>query len=457
MTTYEPLDRSLATLFAEEATAAGPHDLADRIVAVTARLRPRPTWRARIDQAGWITPSRRRGIIAIPSGSRAWLLVALALVLATSVVVAGSLLRDRPPVLRGVFVPAGSLPTPGTVALLRPDGFVLVFGGKAAAEAGLGSLGNDAESVLLFDPASGHSREIGMTPSSVSFAVPLEDGRVLAIGLDVPAGVGGGSSGGRVLMVDPATETVRELGTTFARQLAEAGVRLADGRVLLVGDAAGTAEVELFDPVNGTFAATGSTTRPMMQPTATLLQDGRVLVVGDREPVAEIFDPATGTFGQTGPMSGPHEAFTATLLRDGRVLIAGGWATNGTVVDGNFFATEPERLSSMVEIFDPSTGQFGQVGPMVTPRVQHFAVALADGRVLIGGGRNAAGSEALSAEIFDPATGTFIATGPLTTARFAAGALFLPDGRVLVIGSVPELGATNPTELLAASSLEVFE
>ena len=227
--------------------------------------------------------------------------------------------------------------------------------------------------------------------------------------------------------------------------------------MLLVGDAAGTTDAELFDPATGTFAATGSTSRSMMQPTATLLLDGRVLVVGDRERVAEIYDPVTGTFSQTGPMSGPREAFTAALLQDGRVLIAGGWATIGTVVDGTFFPSEPERLGSSVEIFDPSSGMFTQVGPMVTPRIHHFAVALSDGRVLIGGGSNAAGSAVLEAELFDPMTGTFSATGTLTRARLGAGALLLPTGRVLVIGSVPEFGNTTPPEAPAVSSLEVFE
>ena len=92
---------------------------------------------------------------------------------------------------------------------------------------------------------------------------------------------------------------------TVGSHLSGAGVLLADGRVLLVGDAAGTTEAELFDPATGAFTATGSTTKPMMQPTATLL-DGRVLVVSAREPVAELYDPTTGTFTETGSMSGPR-------------------------------------------------------------------------------------------------------------------------------------------------------
>lgn len=467
MTTYEPLDRSLSTLFADEASAAAPFDLADRIVASTARLRPRSSWRARLDQAGsggaagpWVN------VVGQPA-SRTWLFVAVALVLAATVAIAGALLLNRQPAIRGVFEPAGSLGTAATTALLRPDGQVLIFGGNAAAEAGLGSLGATPGSILLYDPATGTSREIGTTAASVNFAVALADGRILAIEL-APSPPGGGSSGDSgAEIVDPYSGLVTPIGPTIGRHLFGAGVLLADGQVLLVGDAVGTTEAELFDPASGMFTATGSTTIPMMQPTATLLADGRVLVVGEREPIAELYDPATGTFLRTGSMSGPREHFTATLLRDGRVLIVGGWATNGTVVDGVFTPSEPARLGTTAEIFDPATGLFTQVGPVVAPRVYHFAVALADGRVLIGGGSSSTRSDpgsggivepvVLVAELFDPATGRFSPTGSLSTPRFVAGAVRLLDGRVLIIGTVRPSGSGSATDPLAASSLEVFE
>jgi hypothetical protein len=465
VTTFEPLDRSLSTLFGDEAEAAAPRDLADRIVARTARLRPRSTWRARLHQAGRASGSRPRANLAGQPASRVWLFVGLALVLAATAAVAGALLLSREPALRGVFVPAGSLTTPATAALLRPDGHVLIFGGSVTATNGLGSLGGDPESVLLYDPVTGAIREIGTTSASVSFAVSLADGRVLAIQLAASPPGGGSSGASGASLIDPDRAQVVPLGSTSQRHLGGAGALLADGRVLLVGEAAGTSDAELFDPAMRTFTATGATSTPMMQPSATVLADGRVLVVGDREPVAEVYDPTTGTFSRTGAMSGPREAFTATTLADGRVLIVGGWATNGTVVDGNFFPSETARLGTTGEIFDPKTGLFTQVGSMVTPRVYHFAVALADGRVLVGGGSNSPAADAgsggivdplaLDAELFDPSTGTFTRTGALGVARLGAGAVRLLDGRVLVIGSVrPNVGLADP---LAASSMEIFE
>ena len=456
MTTYEPLDRSLAAIFAEEAAVPAPVDLADRIVAATAGLRPRPGWRARLRQESWGQQSGTMATLTGRPSSRAWLVVALVLILAAAVAVVGALLRDREPVLRGVFEPAGSLSVSTTIGFLRPDGQVL-FVDSPSAGLGVGTArGNTREEILLHDLATGVSREVGQTMIGVRYAIPLADGRVLVIGLAEGA-IGGFGGPSHADLVDPDAGTVTRLGPTVGHHLFGAGVRLADGRVLLVGEADRTTEAELFDPISRTFTATGPTNRPMMQPTATLLADGRVLVIGDHEPVAEIYDPSTGTFSQTGTMSGPREGFTATLLQDGRVLIAGGWATNGTVVDGTFVASEPERLGSTVEIFDPSTGRFTQVGSMVTPRVYHFAAALSDGRVLIGGGLDQGHVDVLGAELFDPSAGTSSASGDLSMPRSNAGALLLTNGHVLVIGSVPQFGAKSPAEQLAAMSLEVFE
>ena len=467
MSTYEPLDRTLATLFADEAAAAAPFDLADRVVAATAGLRPRPAWRARLDQARRIeAPGSPGSVLARPT-TRAWLFVVLALALAATVAVAGALLLDRPPVPRGVFVDAGSLPTPARIALGRADGHVLIFGGRAAAESGLGAIGDSPESILLHDPASGTSREIGTTWGSVSLAVPLADGRVFAIQLEPPPVPMGGSGGpGTAVLIDVDRAQVTRIGSA-SRSLSGAGVQLLDGQVLLVGDGAGATDAELYDPATGLFTPTGSTVRPMMQPTATLLPDGRVLVVGEREPIAEIYDPLTGTFSQTGPMSGPHEDFTATRLADGRVVIVGGWATNGTVVDHVFYPSEPARLGATAEVYNPATNAFSQHGPIQTPRVYHFAVALADGRVLIGGGSASLTADpgsggivepvALRAEIFDPATGAFTASGSIRTPRFGAGAVLLRDGRVLVVGTAPPLAFGSTADPLDASSMEVFE
>ena len=91
---------------------------------------------------------------------------------------------------------------------------------------------------------------------------------------------------------------------------------------------------------------------------------------------------------------------------------------------------------------------------MRSPREDHTATLLPDGRVLVAGGTTgtsavaargvtlasirtvAAPPEALkTAELFDPATGTFSPTGSMTTARASHTATALLDGRVLFVGA----------------------
>jgi hypothetical protein len=116
--------------------------------------------------------------------------------------------------------------------------------------------------------------------------------------------------------------------------------------------------------------------------TATLLDDGRVLILGGRSPQdsvyrsAEIYDPEAGVFRDAGVMREGRQQQTATLLPDGRVLIAGGlWS------DGRDY-----RVLSSAEMYDPASATFAAIGPIGTPRQEHVATRLADGRVLIVGG-----------------------------------------------------------------------
>jgi hypothetical protein len=154
-------------------------------------------------------------------------------------------------------------------------------------------------------------------------------------------------------------------------------------------------------PWAGRFDATGDLRYPRSHATALLLQDGRVLVLGgnpfDAHTVPpEIYDPASGVFTSIDPIVPAIDAsvddevgyrdFSATVLADGRVLIAGGRIQ---IRDANLpdsVAGPAPMLSAEAVIFDPATQATAPTGPMGVPRAGHAAVRLGDGRILIVGG-----------------------------------------------------------------------
>jgi len=86
-------------------------------------------------------------------------------------------------------------------------------------------------------------------------------------------------------------------------------------------------------------------------------------------------------------------------------------------------------------VYDPATGAFSATGSLATPRLDHAATLLNNGKVLITAGDGNSGGLA-SAELYDPLTGAFSATGNLTTPRQSHTATLLNGGRVLISGGV---------------------
>ena len=315
--------------------------------------------------------------------------------------------------------------------------------------------------------ASGFSWTGSMNTTGDGFsgdtATLLADGRVLVVH---PCGMA-------VEVYDPATGTFSPTGSLTATRVGQTTTLLQDGRVLITGGVScGEAEhagiwasAELYDPVTGTFSPTGSMSRPRQSHAATLLPDGRVLITGGTtgesplasQPVrlasyrtaatnaevltsAELYDPATGTFGRTGSLSTPRVNHTATMLQDGRVLVVGG-------------GDEGYDSVRSTELYDPATGRFSPTGSLKSRRWQHTATLLQDGRVLVTGGRSPNDSTDASTEVYDPGSGKFSPTGSMKASRKGHTATLLPDGLVLITGGEEQNDTGIPGQTLSSTEL----
>jgi hypothetical protein len=148
--------------------------------------------------------------------------------------------------------------------------------------------------------------------------------------------------------------------------------------------------------------------------------------------------PATNPAGvwiATGTMGTPRSDHTAVRLLDGRVLVLGGSSGDGSDV-------------TSAEVYDPLTGTWSATGNMIKPHLGFPPTLLRDGRVLVG---DASDGDRPGAELYDPTSGTWSATGQMVRDADFAGdtATLLPDGRVLVTG----LSAGDPPGSCPANSV----
>jgi len=149
----------------------------------------------------------------------------------------------------------------------------------------------------------------------------------------------------------------------------------------------------------------------------------------------EFFNPANGNWS-TSPstnMGATREWHTSTLLRDGRVLVTGGQNNAGTALN-------------TTEIFNPTAGTWTAGPVMAAARLEPAATLLLDGRVLIIGGFTA-GSATNSVQIFNPTTNQLSAATNLPTGvapgRARHTAALYPNGRVVVVGGNDNSGPVS--------------
>jgi WD40 repeat protein len=202
-------------------------------------------------------------------------------------------------------------------ATLLPNGRVLVLSGCCSVA-----------SAELYDPATNTWTPAASIGRTNQVAMLLPDGQVL---------VAGGSDDAPELksaeLYDPATNTWAPAASmSTGRDEGHTATLLPNGKVLVAGGVADRScleSAELYDPTINTWTSAAAMSTGRCGNTATLLANGQVLVVGgsgygDEWESAELYDPATNTWTPAASTSYSHGDHTATLLPNGQVLVAGG-------------------------------------------------------------------------------------------------------------------------------------
>ena len=152
---------------------------------------------------------------------------------------------------------------------------------------------------------------------------------------------------------------------------------------------------------------------------------------------AEVWDAGTATFALLADtLDTARSQHEAVLLPNGKVLITGGRDAAG------------DSLAS-AELFDPETGLFSAAGAMTRLRGPgHTLSLLPSGKVLIAGGWDpVSGSHIVESEVFDPGTGNFTTAESLISGRASHTSTLLDDGRVLIVGGETDTGALASAEV----------
>jgi hypothetical protein len=342
----------------------------------------------------------------------------------------------------------------GGLAYTLPDGSALFVGGGAAID-----------TIERFDPNRGAF--VRVTPGRAAartgaVLAAFPDGRALVVG-----GLNArGDAVTFVELIDPLAAPARQvLERSGPPLVGHAAVTLAGGAAVLV--AGGRSQMRPGDPLDVTGAAwlftfgeggdldgprqlAATLFRPRAGHTLTRLGDeagADVLVAGGEDATgnplaqAELYRAFGGTFEEVAgaTLLQPRRDHVAVRLAGGYVLVAGGVRSDP--------ASGSDVPVAQLELYDRFQGTFIDAGllPPEAGLTELSAIPLADGRVLLAGGRDVAGAPVATVLLarLDPVTRRIelAPTDNLAAPRAGHSAALLCDGSVLVIGGTDDSSA----------------
>jgi RHS repeat-associated protein len=350
----------------------------------------------------------------------------------------------------------------GHTATLLSTGNVLVVGGTSNGTTALAT----AE---LYNRTSGTwATTASMTVSGVSAPRTLHSATQLPTSSNgttsgkvlIAGGLNGTTSQNTALLYNPTAGTWASAGNLNAARHAHTATLLADGRVLITGGLNGTTTLNtaaLYNPASGSgswVAASGILPSALKNHTAALLTtsnaqlSNKVLVFGGNNGTATVsgvylFDPAQNAFSTQTSLPSAREGHTVTVLANGNLLVTGGKSGTTTLA-----------TTALFTIPATGTGTWSSAGTMTAARQAHSATLIpsaivSSGQVLLVGGSS--GSATLtSAELWNGTT-TWSATTALLSAQQGHTATLLGNDAILIAGGVSGSTTLRTSQLYDAS------
>ena len=303
-------------------------------------------------------------------------------------------------------------PRVGGSAVLLPDGDVLVAGGTDGSQA--------LSSAEIYNPHTGTWSPTGSLAHARAFAgtAVLSDGTVL---------VAGGEDTAHAPLASAELynwrtgrwSTTGSLGTArvFAALVALGGGTSGGGGALIAGGQGpnGTlASAERYDQTTQRWVQVAAMPAARLMDSGVRLADGRILVVGGAYNAA-IYDPTTGKWSQTPGMPAAVDSPGVALLPDGSVLVAGGLSGGSSVTE--------------TEVFDPTTDSWANGGNLTIAAAAPAIAVLPNGTVLLAGGEHALSSAAIPPPPGPGAKATVGGSGGEQLTSLSGSELFTPLDR----------------------------